>query len=270
MPQTARSILCLTFALLLFTPHPARGGGLIYSSQNGSGVFKESSASSNLGLGRGEITLVAFGLALGSLTISLTVKLTLDHRNKKRVARFKSRYARSARAINRDLKRRRGPQYQWVVNKLLEIPQERQKMFKCILRQNQDDLNKLITRAQSKRGKGAKKIAKRLILFASQSRSKKTKCALLRRYLRDPAGFKHGVFNNVIGGASKFVKLYADVPNGDLTKFHCLLRAHRAELEDAFQAMDRPKTRDAGAKKLDMILKEMGGQAKRNARCEDE
>jgi hypothetical protein len=156
-----------------------------------------------------------------------------------------------------------------VVNKLLEIPKKRQKMFKCILRQNQGGLNKLITHAQSKRSKGAQKIAKRLILFANQSKSNKTRCALLRRYLRDPAGFKHGVFNNVIGGASKFVKQYADVPNGDLTKFHCLLRAHRAELEGSFQAMDRPKTRDAGAKKLDMILKEMRGQAKRNVRCED-
>ena len=206
---------------------------------------------------------------LGSLTISLTIKLTVGQRQKNQIARFKSRYAKSARAINRDLKRRRGPQYQWVVNKLLEIPQTRRKAFRCILRQNQGKLNRIIARAQAKRGKGAQKIAKRLISFSAQSKSAKTTCALLRRYLRDPAGFKHGVFNNVIGGASKFVKLYADVPNGYLGQFHCLLRAHRADLEHAFQAMDRPRTRDKGAEELDIILKEVGSQAKRGARCQD-
>lgn len=155
------------------------------------------------------------------------------------------------------------------MNKLLELPPQHRKMFKCVLRQNQGDLNKLIARAQNKPGKGAHKIAKRLISLSTQVRSEKSTCALLRRYLRDPAGFKHGVYNNVIGGDSKFVKLYADVPNAYLGPFHCLLRAHRADLEHAFQAMDRPKTRDKGARELDMILKELGSQAKNRARCQD-
>lgn len=95
MLQSARSTLCLTLALLLFTPHTAMGGGLVYTSQNGSGVFKESSGSSNLGLGRSESALVAIGLALGSLTIALTIKLTVGQRQKNR-SRASNRATRRA------------------------------------------------------------------------------------------------------------------------------------------------------------------------------
>ena len=116
-------------------------------------------------------------------------------------------------------------------------------MFKCVLRQNQGDLNKIIARAQKKFGKGAFKIAKRLISFSTQVRSEKS--TFLRRYLRDPAGFKHGVYNNVIGGDSKFVKLYADVPNAYLGPFHA---SARIALISNTRSSDGPSTRDKGAR----------------------
>ena len=263
MCSQVRLLPCL-IALCLTFPHQARAGGIVYTTAQGPGnTTGESADSSGSGLNREEGTLVL----LGSLTLTALVGLTQGLKRKEKVSSFEARYAQSARAMNKDLMRRKGRQYSWVVSRFLGLSRKRRRAFRCLLRQNQAELKGYLERALTRKKKHIGLLARQLMSYGELTGSKRTQCALLFRYLSGKAAFKRGLFSDVSNDDTRFINEYLELSYSATKHYHCLLRGRRSALIATLKMIDKPKTRYEGVSQLDQLLRDTSAQYKRGMRC---
>ena len=109
-----------------------RAGGLVLTSREMQDSNSNGSSRTNREVG----VALSVGLSLG-----VTTQATKNDKSLRAKTTFKQRFKAKPRAMTRDLKRRSGPQYKWVVNTLLQIKPSARKRYRCELKRAKEDLN---------------------------------------------------------------------------------------------------------------------------------
>lgn len=142
LPLNWLSIALLVGALgalstVIISVKPVRAGGLVLTSREMQDSNSNGSSRSNSSRSNREVSVaLSIGLSLG-----VTTQATKNDKSLRAKSMFKQRFKAKPRAMTRDLKRRSGPQYKWVVNTLLQIKPSARKRYRCELKRAKEDLN---------------------------------------------------------------------------------------------------------------------------------
>ena len=193
-------------------------------------------------------------LLAGTLMIPFK-KSSQEKLGERRKDRFYQRFTSRQRAMTKDLRRRKGKHYRWLVHDFLSISPLHRKSFRCLLRLEKKQANQLLKQAQSKRRSDVDMLASWLTSLAYRAKTKGHNCALLFHYLKDPASFERSILEKYNNESTFFLLNYIDLQKTHKREFLCHLRSNRTSLIQAFNLMKKREQRDRGVDQLDRILK---------------
>ena len=173
---TRQRVICSFLTFSLFTLAymlQAQAGGLVLTSQGLGNSGGSGGSGSNGNSKRKDLGLSSLAISLGITTHVHTSSSRANVSDHKMLS-FRQRYKTSPRAMARDLKRLSGSEYKWVVSYALNIKKGKRRAFRCELRKDKKQLNRMIVQASSLRNDDLDTFF--YLLQEYKSKAKKSSC----------------------------------------------------------------------------------------------